>query len=47
MTPPTPASPLSDGLFLAVTERINLPVTDGDQLWAELPLTVQFMPFRR
>lgn len=38
---------LGDGLCLAVTERLNLPVTGGDQLWAELPLTVEFMPFRR
>jgi len=38
---------LGDGVCLAVTERLNLPVTGGDQLRAELPLTVQFMPFCR
>lgn len=38
---------LGDGLGLAVAERIELPITGGDQLWAALPLSVQFMPFRR
>lgn len=38
---------LGDGLCLAVAERLELPITGGDQLWAELPLAVQFMPFRR
>lgn len=38
---------LGDGLCLAVAERLNLPVTGGDQLWAGLPLKVAFLPFRR
>jgi len=38
---------LGDGLGLAVAERIELPITGEDQLWAALPLSVQFMPFRR
>jgi PIN domain nuclease of toxin-antitoxin system len=38
---------LGDGLGLAVAERLELPITGGDQLWAALPLTVQFMPFCR
>jgi PIN domain nuclease of toxin-antitoxin system len=38
---------LGDSLGLAVAERLELPITGGDQLWAALPLTVQFMPFRR
>lgn len=38
---------LGDGLCLAVAERLDLPVTGGDQLWAGLPLKVAFLPFRR
>ena len=37
---------LGDGLCLAVAERLDLPVTGGDQLWATVPLTVPFRPFR-
>lgn len=36
----------SDGLCLAVAERLDLPVAGGDQLWAALPLRVAFLPFR-
>jgi ribonuclease VapC len=38
---------LGDGTCLAVAERLGLPVTGGDRLWADLPLTVRFLPFRR
>ncbi|MGH4021588.1 MAG: PIN domain-containing protein [Pseudonocardiaceae bacterium] len=38
---------LGDGLGLAIAARLELPITGGDQLWAALPLSVQFMPFRR
>lgn len=37
---------LGDGLCLAVAERLDLPVTGGDQLWASQPLRVRFLPFR-
>lgn len=37
---------LGDGLCLAVAERLDLPVTGGDLLWAELELRVRFLPFR-
>lgn len=37
---------LGDGLCLAVAERLGLPVTGGDQLWATLDLRVPFLPFR-
>lgn len=38
---------LGDGLCLAVAERLGLPVTGGDQLWADLDLSVAFLPFRK
>jgi PIN domain nuclease of toxin-antitoxin system len=37
---------LGDGLCLAVAERLELPVTGGDQLWETLDLTVPYHPFR-
>lgn len=38
---------LGDGLCLAVAERLRLPVTGGDQLWAAVQLNVAYLPFRR
>ena len=38
---------LGDGTCLAVAERLGLPVIGGDRLWADLPLAVRFLPFRR
>ena len=37
---------LGDGLCLAVAERLNLPVTGGDDHWASLDLAVKYLPFR-
>ena len=37
---------LGDGLCIAVAERLQLPVTGGDQHWAECDLRVDFLPFR-
>ena len=41
-----PCLSLGDGLCLAVAERLNLPVTGGDQFWSSLNLNVEFFPFR-
>lgn len=38
---------LGDGLCLAVAERLALPVTGGDQLWADVELSAAFLPFRK
>lgn len=37
---------LGDGLCIAVAERLQLPVTGGDQHWETLNLTVRYFPFR-
>ncbi len=37
---------LGDGLCLAIAERLGLPVTGADRLWASLDLDVPFLPFR-
>ena len=37
---------LGDGLCIAVAERLQLPVTGGDQHWETLDLTVSYLPFR-
>ncbi len=37
---------LGDGLALAVAERLELPITGGDQHWETLDLSVRYLPFR-
>ena len=37
---------LEDGLCIATAERLGLPLTGGDRYWAEVGMTVPFMPFR-
>jgi PIN domain nuclease of toxin-antitoxin system len=37
---------LGDACCIAVAERLRLPIVGDDQLWAALPLTVRFHPFR-
>ncbi|HYN56997.1 MAG TPA: PIN domain-containing protein [Motilibacterales bacterium] len=37
---------LGDGLCIAVAERLQLPITGGDQLWESLDLRVRYLPFR-
>lgn len=37
---------LGDGLCIAVAERLELPITGGDQHWETLDLTVSYLPFR-
>jgi ribonuclease VapC len=37
---------LGDGLCIAVTERLGLPLTGGDTYWSQVPLRVEFLPFR-
>jgi ribonuclease VapC len=37
---------LGDGLCIAVAERLQLTVTGGDQYWANVDMTVPFLPFR-
>ena len=37
---------LGDALCLAVAERLDLPVSGGDQLWETLDLRVRYLPFR-
>lgn len=37
---------LGDATCMAVAERLRLPVTGGDELWADLRLRVDYLPFR-
>ena len=37
---------LGDGLCLAVAERLQLPITGGDEYWETLELAVRYQPFR-
>lgn len=37
---------LGDGLCLAVAERLQLPVSGGDQVWETLDLKVRYFSFR-
>ena len=37
---------LGDGLTIAVAERLELPITGGDQYWETLDLRVRYLPFR-
>lgn len=37
---------LGDGLCIAVAERLDLPVTGGDQHWSTLSMAVKFYPLR-
>ena len=37
---------LGDGLCIAVAERLALPLTGGDRYWSQVPLRVEFLPFR-
>ena len=37
---------LGDGLNIAVAERLQLPITGGDQYWETLDLRVRYLPFR-
>jgi ribonuclease VapC len=37
---------LGDGLCIAVAERLQLPITGGDQHWETLDLDVSHLPFR-
>lgn len=37
---------LGDGLCIAVAERLDLPLTGGDNHWSQLTLAVPFFPFR-
>lgn len=37
---------LGDGLNIAVAERLQLPITGGDQYWETLDLRVPYLPFR-
>ena len=45
-SPATSSLSLGDGLCLAVAERLQLPITGGDQHWETLELTVEYVPFR-
>ena len=37
---------LGDGLCIAVAERLALPLAGGDRYWSQVPLRVEFLPFR-
>lgn len=37
---------LGDGLCIAGAERLELPITGGDQHWESLDLAVSYLPFR-
>lgn len=37
---------LGDGLCIAVAERLQRPITGGDQHWETPDLTVRYLPFR-
>lgn len=37
---------LGDGLCIAVAERRQLMISGGDQLWEQLDLRVEYLPFR-
>jgi PIN domain nuclease of toxin-antitoxin system len=37
---------LGDGLCLAVAERLQLPISGGDEYWETLELAVRYQPFR-
>lgn len=37
---------LGDGLNIAVAERLQLPITGGDQYWETLDLRIRYLPFR-
>ena len=37
---------LGDGLTIAAAERLELPITGGDQYWETLDLRTTYLPFR-
>ena len=45
-TPGPGSLPLGDGLCIAVAERLGLPLTGGDTYWSQVPLQVEYLPFR-
>jgi len=45
-TPGRGSLSLGDGLCMAVAERLGLPLTGGDNYWSQVPLQVEFLPFR-
>ena len=45
-TPGPGSLSLGDGLCIAVAERLGLPLTGGDKYWSQVPVQVEFLPFR-